>query len=263
MKRQMLRVGLVVFIALCGLAVVGFAIEEAALVEIAESPVIDRIAPSISAAAGMELANSYLDKTQGELEGLVVDGATLGIRTAARMALSVVYSTKTVVELTALATGDIDPSIRAAAAAPLQDFLVEMESDDVLQLAISGATEEIRLAAADIYYLKNIVSLSAAGLEADACAGESAELEYMAGKYLGGFYLSFTTTKTQAEVEALAMWGECVGLRVAGATALTTYLIQSELPIADLELVISTTDAAAHPELLMAYEDALAVAYGR
>jgi hypothetical protein len=263
MKRQMLRVGLVVFIALCGLAVVGFSIEQAALVEIAESPVIDRIAPSISAAAGMELAASYLDKTQVELEGLVVDGATLGIRTAARMALSVVYSTKTVVELTALATGDVDPAIRSAAATPLQDFLVEMASADVLQLAISGATKEIRLAAADIYYLKNITSLKAVTLEAAACEGESAELEYMAGKYLGGFYLSFSTMKSQAEVEALAMWGGCVGLRVAGATALTTYLIQSDLTIEDLELEVSTIDANAHPELLMAYEDALAVAYGR
>jgi hypothetical protein len=263
MKRQMLRVGLVVFIALCGLAVVGFPLDEAALVEIAESPVIDRIAPSISAAAGMELADTYLDMDQAELEALVVEGATIGIRTAARMALSVVYSTKTVVELTALATGDIDPAIREAAATPLQDFLVEMESEDVLQLAISGATEEIRLAAADIYYLKNITSLSAESLEADACEGDSDELEYMAGKYLGGFYLSFTTMKTQDEVEALAMWGECVGLRVAGATALTTYLILSGATIEDLELVISGIDAAAHPELLMAYEDALVVAYGR
>jgi hypothetical protein len=84
----------------------------------------------------------------------------------------------------------------------------------------------------------------------------------MAGVYLGGYYLSFAQ-KTQAEVEALAMWGECVGLRVAGATALTTYLIQSEASIEDLELVISGIDADAHPELLMAYEDALVVAYGR
>ena len=263
MKRQMLRVGLVVFIALCGLAVVGFSLDIAALTDIAESTTIDRIAPSISAAAGMELAESYLEKSQAELETLVIEGATLGIRTAARMALSVVYSTKTVVELTALATGDIDPAIREAAASPLQDFLVEMSSDDVLQLAISGATEEIRLAAADIYYLKNITSLSAEGLEALACEAESDELEYMAGKYLGGYYLTLTTAKTQAEVEALAMWGECVGLRVAGATALTTYLIQSDLTIEDLELEISGIDADAHPELLMAYEDALAVAYGR
>jgi len=138
-----------------------------------------------------------------------------------------------------------------------------MESDDVLQLAISGATEEIRLAAADIYYLKNITSLKAAGLEATACEAESAELEYMAGKYLGGFYLSFTTTKTQEEVEALAMWGECVGLRVAGATALTTYLIRSGVSIGDLELAISGIDAAVQAELLMAYEDALVVAYAR
>jgi hypothetical protein len=263
MKRQMLRVGLVVFIALCGLAVLGYSIDQAALVEIAESPVIDRIAPSISAAAGMELAQTYLDKSQAELETLVVEGATLGIRTAARMALSIVYSTKTVVELTALATGDVDPAIREAAATPLQDFLVEMESDDVLQLAISGATEEIRLAAADIYYLKNIANLTVEGLEASACDSESDELEYMAGVYLGGFYLSFTTTKTQAEAEALAMWGECVGLRVAGATALTTHLIRSDMAVEDLELVISGIDADAHPELLMAYQDALVVAYGR
>ena len=265
MKRQMLRVGLVVFIALCGLAIAGLSIDEAALVEIAESPVIDRIAPSISAAAGMELARSYGDKSQVELETLVVEGVTLGIRTAARMALSVVYSGKTVVELTALATGDIDPAIREAAAAPLQSFLIEMSKDDVLQLAISGATEEIRLAAADIYYLKVIgdSDIGYADLEAGACVNDSAELEYMAGRYLGGFYLNLTTKKSKDEVEALAMWGDCVGLRVAGATALTTYLILENPAVEDLELAINGIDAAAHPELMMAYEDVLAWAYGR
>jgi len=262
MKRATLQIGLFTLVIIAGLAFAGFGLDRNELVAIAESGTINRIAPSISMAAGTELAKEYAEtKTQAELENLVMNGATAGIRTAARLALSIVYSSKTVVELTALATGDIDPAIRKAATAPLQLFLVEMAADDLYQMAISGATKEIRLAAADMYYLKTRDNLTAASLEVAACSSDSEELEYMAGVYLGGFYLSFNK-KTMEQVEALAKSGACAGLKVAGATALTSYLITTGLTVEDLEVAVTEIDPAKYPELLTAYEDALAHAYG-
>lgn len=236
----------------------GYSLTE--LEEIASSEIIDNLVPAISAAAGMELASHYATtKTQEELETLVVSGETTGIRTAARLALSILYADKTAVELTALATGDIDPAIREAAAVPLQNFLVTMTVEDLETTAISGATHEIRMAAADMYYLKIRGDLSAEKLEAEAVVNDSAELAYMAGKYLAGFYLSFNP-KSMGELRNLAKHGESEGLRVAGATALTSLLIESDLTAADLELTLRAIGGD-YPELQEAYRDALAVRY--
>jgi hypothetical protein len=153
MKRTGILVLALVSCALVLFFVAGMGSSVAELEDIVGNEIINRIAPNISAAAGMKLASEYAgSKTQEELETLVISGATAGIRTAARMALSIIYAQKTVIELTALATGDIDPAFREAASAPLQNFLIEMEADDLKTMAVSGATHEIRLAAADLYY---------------------------------------------------------------------------------------------------------------
>lgn len=260
MKLTGFRVLVLVSCVLAVFVVAGMASSIAELEDIVGNEIIGRIAPNISAAAGMELASQYADsKTQAELETLVTSGKTEGIRTAARMALSIVYSKKTVIELTALATGDIDPAIREAAAAPLQNFLIDMSADDLKTMAVSGATHEIRLAAADLYYLKIRSKLTAEKLEKEAVTNDSEELEYMAGKYLGGFYLSFDP-KTQDELIELAKNGKSEGMRVAGATALTSLLIESDVTAGDLEKTIAEMGTD-YPELLQAYTDALAHRY--
>jgi len=78
--------------------------------------------------------------------------------------------------------------------------------------------------------------------------------------YLAGFYLSFNP-KTMEELEELTRNGETEGMRVAGATALTSMLIQSDLTAGDLELDIQAVGDE-YPELLQAYTDALAHRYG-
>ena len=261
MKRTGILVLALVSCALVLFFVVGMGSSVTELEDIVGNEIIGRIAPNISAAAGMKLASEYAaSRTQDELEILVVSGTTAGIRTAARMALSIVYAQKTVIELTALATGDIDPAFREAASAPLQNFLIEMSADDLKTMAVSGATHEIRLAAADLYYLKIRNNLTAEKLEMEAVLNDSDELAHMAGVYLGGFYLSFNP-KTMEELEALAKNGETEGMRVAGATALTSLLIQSDLTAGDLELAIQALGDE-YPELLQAYTDALAHRYG-
>lgn len=260
MKLTGFRVIVLVSCVLAAFVVAGMASSTTELESIVGNEIIGRIAPNISAAAGMELASQYADsKTQDELETLVTSGKTAGIRTAARMALSIVYSHKTVVELTALSTGDIDPAIREAAAAPLQNFLIEMSADDLKTMAVSGATHEIRIAAADLYYLKIRGKLTAEKLEQEAVTNDSDELAYMAGEYLGGFYLSFNP-KTQDELVELAKNGESEGMRVAGATALTSLLIESDITAGDLEKAIAAMGTD-YPELLQAYTDALAHRY--
>ena len=261
MKRTGILVLALMSCALVLFFVVGMGSSVTELEDIVGNEIINRIAPNISAAAGMKLASEYADsKTQEELETLVISGETAGIRTAARMALSIIYAQKTVIELTALATGDIDPAFREAASAPLQNFLIEMEADDLKTMAISGATHEIRLAAADLYYLKIRGDLTAEKLEMEAVLNDSDELAYMAGVYLAGFYLSFNP-KTMEELEELARNGETEGMRMAGATALTSMLIQSDLTAGDLELAIQAVGDE-YPELLQAYTDALAHRYG-
>jgi hypothetical protein len=260
MKSTGLRVVISIGVVLSLFFVSGLAYSLTELEDIAGNEIINRLAPSISAAAGMKLADEYANsKTQAELETIVTSGATAGIRMAARMALSIVYAHKTVIELTALATGDIDPAIRKAASAPLQNFLIDMSAEDLKNTAVSGATHEIRLAAADLYYLKIRDQLTAEKLEAEAVENDSDELAYMAGVYLAGFYLSFDP-KTLEELEELAKSGETEGMRIAGATALTSKLIQSDVSAGDLELAIQKAEAK-YPELIQAYTDALAHRY--
>ncbi|MCK4410694.1 hypothetical protein KAV67_00270 [Candidatus Bipolaricaulota bacterium] len=255
---------LVLALASCALVlffVVGMGISVTELEDIVGDEIINRLAPNISIAAGMKLGSVYADsKTQEELEALVTSGATAGIRTAAKMALSIVYAQKTVIELTALATGDIDPAFREAASAPLQNFLIEMPADDLKTMAVSGATHELRLTAADLYYLVTRGDLTAEKLENEAVQNDSDELAYVAGVYLAGFYLSFNP-KTKEELEELARNGESEGMRVAGATALINMLIQSDLTAGDLELAIQALGDG-YPELLQAYTDVLAHRYG-
>jgi len=232
----------------------------------------NELVPEISAAAGMALASSYAQTmTQAQLETLAVNGATIGLRTAASNALSILYRSKTEDELTAILTGDADPMIRAAAIDPIQKYLFTKTSDaegfvltDYLKdLAVNGSTHEMRLAAAEAYYLRMTVNgqLSASALEAQAAKNDSAELEYAAGQTLAGFYLMSAAAKTQAQLEELAQNGATEGLRTAGGVALSTKLIDSSLTAQEMENTLLADFGAKSQAYLDAYKVALSARF--
>ncbi len=234
-----------------------------------EAIATNELVPEISAAAGMALASSYAQTmTAAQLEDLAVNGRTIGLRTAASLALSTLYRSKTEDELTAILTGDADPMIRAAAINPIQKYLVTKKSDekgfvlsDYLKgLATTGSTHEMRLAAAEAYYLVIRGTLKAADLEKQAATSDSAELEFVAGETLAGFYLSFNP-KTQAQLEDLALNGASEGLRVAGGVALATKLIDSSLTVQEVEDALLAGFGAKSQEYLDAYKVALAARF--
>jgi len=234
-----------------------------------EAIATNEFVPEISAAAGIALASDYAtSKTEAELETLAATGATIGLRTAASEALSIVYRDKTEEELTSILTGSADPMIRAAAIGPIQEYLITTTSEEedfvlsdyLKELATTGETHEMRLAAAKAYYFVTRGDLDATSLAEQARENDSEELAYAAGAALAGFYLSFNP-KTQAELEELAINGESEGLRVASGIALGTFLINSDLTAQELQDKLLSIMGTKSVEYRDAYEVALAVRY--
>lgn len=236
-----------------------------------ETIAANELIPEISAAAGLALAGSWAEvKTEAQLECLAVTGRTIGLRTAASAALSILYFDKTGEDLMAILIGDADPMIRAAAIEPVQMHLVTMTGDDefvlsdyLRDLAVTGETHEMRLAAARAYYIviRSTLPLLLDELQADADGDD--ELSIAAGEVLGGFYLFHPRLrKTEAELVDLAIGAGSAGLRAAGATALAALLIRSDETIDSLQttiLAIAETGSAEHRN---AYKAALAQRFG-
>ncbi len=260
----MKRFGLRTLVVLSGVVLLFSLIAGAYTVAQLEDIASNELIPEISTAAGMALASSYAQsKTVAELEDLAVNGRTIGLRTAASKALEILYRDKTEDELMAIAGGDQPEMIRAAAVNPLVTYLIAKKADALKAMAADAdTTHEVRLAAARAYYFITRGKLKAADLEKQAVTNDSAELAYAAGEVLAGFYLSFNP-KTQAELEDLAQNGKTAGLRIAGAIALSSKLIESDLTAQDLEKVLVAGHGVKSAEYLYAYEVALANRYGK
>jgi hypothetical protein len=187
----------------------------------------------ISKAAGLNLVDQYIaDYTVEELTDLAARGLTPGIQLAADRALFKING------------GLIS--------------LIELTDEELLAMAAAGDLD-----AADAYVFNHKAGLKkpAAVEEAIAAATDDALITAY-GKLLGGFYGpgSPVGMKTEAELLVLVK-GEDLGLRVAAATALTTYwILGSDLTIAQVESAILGVTLV-HPELAAAYQGFLTYLY--
>jgi len=210
--------------------------------------VANELVEEISNAAGLNLVNDYIDDyTVEELTVLAEKGLTPGIKLAADRALF------------KLSGGLI--------------ALIELEDEELLTMAAAGDLD-----AADAYVFNHKADYKKpAFVEEDIAAAsitriddEGEEYEFAIGdavltalgKLLGGFYGpgSPVGMKTEAELLDLVV-GDSFGLRVAAATALTTYwIIGSDLTIPQVEAEILGVTLV-HPEYALAYQGFLTYLY--
>jgi hypothetical protein len=188
----------------------------------------------INLAAGLALVGEYTLKTVEELEDLAANGLTPGIRLAAERALFIVTGREL--------------------------ELYEMDDDALIELAEAGDQD-----AANMWYFKNRAQFKKpSAVEEYLLTVEADTLAIAAGVALGGFYVpgSPIGAKTEDELIELAKNGESLGLRVAAATALTSFWITTEpLTIDQVRTeILSVTQV--YPELALAYQGYLAYLFG-
>ena len=190
-----------------------------------EQIVANELIPEISNAAGLALVADYTLKTVEELEELEATGRTSGLQLAANRALFIL-------------TGR-------------EMELYEMEDDALFELAKTDQD------AANMWWVKIKKDyLQPVKIEEYLLTVEADTLAIAAGKILGGFYGpgSPIGTKTEAELVELAKTGENLGLRVAAATALTSYwIIDQPLTIDETRKEILSVTLV-YPELALAYQ---------
>ena len=195
--------------------------------------VATELIPEISEAAGLNLADDYIATyTAEELIDLAANGATPGIKLAADRALF---------EL----NGGLIP-------------LVALDDDTLYAMAAAGNQD-----AADAYVFNGRSGYKKVeAAEAAIIAAEVETIEIALGKLLGGFYGpgSPVGQKTKNELLRLVV-GDTLGLRVAAATALTTYwILESALTEAQAERAIRA-NSGVNPELAMAHQGLLTYLY--
>ena len=195
--------------------------------------VANELIPEISNAAGLNLVDDYVAMyTVEELTDLAANGLTSGIKLAADRALFAI-------------NGGLLP-------------LIEMENEALLALAAAGDQD-----AADAYVFNGKAGYTKVeATEAAIAVAESDTLAIALGKLLGGFYGpgSPVGQKTEAELLDLVV-GDSLGLRVAAATALTTYwILGSDLTIAQVEAAILGV-VLVYPEKALAYQGFLTYLY--
>jgi hypothetical protein len=137
--------------------------------------------------------------------------------------------------------------------------LIGLEEADLLALIAAGDQD-----GADAYVFNAKSGLKKPEqLEAAIAAATDDVLQIAYGKLLGGLYGPGTPVgqKTEAELLVLVTDGESLGLRVAAATALTTYwILGSELTYVDVQNEILGA-MLVYPELALAYQGYLAYLY--
>ena len=187
----------------------------------------------ISNAAGLNLVDQYIaDYTVEELTVLAEKGLTPGIRLAADRALFKI-------------AGGLIP-------------LIALDNDALLALVAAGDAY-----AAEAYVFNAKAGLtSPAAVEAAMVAATDDLIIAAYGKLLGGFYGPGSPVGTKTEAELLVLVeGDSYGLRVAAATALTTYwILGSDLTIPQVETAI-LANTLWKPELALAYQGFLAYLY--
>jgi hypothetical protein len=195
--------------------------------------VANELIEEISNAAGLNLVDQYIaNYTVEELTDLAARGLTPGIKLAADRALFKI-------------NGGIMP-------------LIGLGDDALLALAAAGDQD-----AADAYvFTKRAANKNPAAVEASIAAATIDTVKVAFGKLLGGLYGPGAPTGTKTEAELLVLVkGEDLGIRVAAATALTTYwILGSDLTIAQVEAKILGVTLA-FPELAAAYQGYLAYLY--
>ena len=196
------------------------------------------------------------------VQSIVANELIEEISNAAGLALVGDYTLMAVEELEELAATGRTPGIRLAADRALfiltgrELELYGMEDDALIALAEGGDQD-----AANMWWFKNRASYKRPeGVEEYIADATVETLEIAAGKHLGGFYVpgSPLGAKTEDELVELAMNGESLGLRVAAATALTAIWIDA-MPLTIDETrteILSVT--LVYPELALAYQGYLA-----
>jgi hypothetical protein len=184
------------------------------------------------------------------------------ISKAAGLALVGDYLSTDPEELEELAETGRTPGIRLAADRALfilngrEMELFEMDDDALLELAKEGDQD-----AANMWFFKNRSDYKVpTAIEEYLLTVEADTLAIAAGKLLGGFYVpgSPIGAKTEDELVELAKNGESLGLRVAAATALTA-IWNADQPLTIDETrteILSVT--LVYPELALAYQGYLA-----
>lgn len=203
--------------------------------------VANELIPEISKAAGLNLVDDYIGTyTVEELTDLAANGLTSGIRLAADRALFKLNGGL----LAFIALDD--------------EGIALLDNDALLVLAAAGDQD-----AADAYVFNDKSGyLQPAAVEEAIVAAEYDTVAIALGKLLGGLYGpgSPVGQKTEAELLDLVV-GDSLGLRIAAATALTTYWItSSDLTIAQVEAAILGVTLVS-PEKALAYQGLLAYLY--
>jgi hypothetical protein len=228
MKRNGLRA---LGLAACVVAlfsILGMAVD---LVQIATTETV----PAISIAAGLNLVEQYKAAyTADELADLAANGQTAGIRIAADRALF---------EL----NGGLLP-------------LVELDQDTLYAMAAAGDQD-----AADAYVFNMRSDLALVPTLEEAIASAKVEtIEIALGRLLGGYYGpgSPSGKKDKTELLSLVVIGDSLGLRVAAATALTTYWItEGSISIDQCEQAIRA-NTGVNPQLVLAHQGLLTYLFG-
>lgn len=190
--------------------------------------------PEISLAAGENLVNDYIDAyTVEELADLAANGLTPGIRLAADRALY-----------------EINGGLIT---------YVTLDQDTLYAMAAAGDQD-----AANAYVFNKKASYkNPAATEAGIAASKVETIEIALGRLLGGLYGpgSPTGQKDKGELLLLVVNGDSLGLRVAAATALTTYwIVEGNLGIEEAERAIRA-NTGVNPELALAHQGLLAYLY--
>lgn len=187
--------------------------------------------PEIRLAAGYALVNHYAaTKSEADLIALAKTGASEAVRLAASLALSQKWldAGKKRDELMKIATEEASAEVRAAAVPALMTAIVTDKADALLELAKTGATEELQYAAAKAYFQKTRATFNRQKLES-ICLDESLPAAYRkaAAELLAGHYLfPEKTALSRAELEKQALENANKYLRYAAAVALVNYLAE-------------------------------------
>jgi hypothetical protein len=191
------------------------------------------LAAEISNAAGLNLVDEYIAVyTVEELTDLAANGLTSGIKLAADRALF-----------------SIDGGLL---------WYVTIDADTLYAMAAGGDQDA---ADAWVFQSRNTLKKPAAVEEA-IVASEVSTIEVALGTLLGGFYGPGSPLGQKDKAVLLRMVvGDSLGLRVAAATALTTYwIVDSTLSIPQAELAIRV-NSGVNPELALAHQNVLQYLY--
>ena len=187
----------------------------------------------ISNAAGLNLVDDYIAVyTVEELTDLAANGLTSGIKLAADRALFKLG-------------GGLIP-------------LVVLDLDTLYAMAAGGDQD-----AADAWVFNSRAGFKKPGVVEEAIATvEVRTIEIALGTLLGGFYGPGSPVGQLPKDELLRLVvGDSLGLRVAAATALTTYwIVEASLTIAQSERAIRA-NSGINPELALAHQGLLVYLY--